>query len=341
MSKKPHVARQVRVSKNLCNYPLARDARQKQHWRRSAPKGTCWYCELPGDDRIQWWLPYNIDPQIRHCPTAFDINLLLRLLAHAQQHIAHKIRFGSHAEVLRLLQVPVNHRYRQHLRHALRLWRHLSLRHRHWHKVGQGAIPVKLAPPIERLFTQHGLRLTLNRQWIRLGKDYFSKIVLPLPNDAATQNLILLLSCHLREQCFIAPELDPLPEVQRFDMKPQSTRIYCDKIGLQRDERTRQLRRIIEGPARRYYEKQGITLLGRFRGDKVGLTFLVEPKPDTPAPAKAVPIKTDAAIPRLKMKEKPKPDKPKLIWVMEGGHGRWMREYPDGRWDEVDPWEAV
>lgn len=119
------IARKIlraRVSKQLMNYPLARDIRTAQPWRRSKPIGTWWLCALPGDPRIEFRLRGDTDEQLRHCPTPFEVNVLLLVLAQAEQLEQTQISFASDSAMLRELKIGIDSNTRRRLRDALCYW---------------------------------------------------------------------------------------------------------------------------------------------------------------------------------------------------------------------------
>src|SRR5262249_46870421 len=99
------VWRQLKLNKNLCNYPIARSARSQGRWR-SDHHG--YWCQLPGEDCIELALPSDTPREKRRIPTGFDMNVLYRLLAAVQEAAPERVlhlRFSSRAAFLRELHL--------------------------------------------------------------------------------------------------------------------------------------------------------------------------------------------------------------------------------------------
>ena len=184
----------AQVDRNLMNYPLARDPRVKASWSKSSKTGR-WFCDLPGDKRIRLWLAHGAHARLKRLPSAFDVNVLLLVLARAQIQGDPVVTFPSRAAIFQALGLSVNRaRYRERVDAALELWSAMSIR-MPWH-------PHKktMPPPIEVTCSKgSSLTVTVSEAWRDLGKKktgYFKQVPLPLPHDAATQNLVLsLLTC--------------------------------------------------------------------------------------------------------------------------------------------------
>ena len=213
----------AQVDRNLMNYPLARDLRVKASWSKSSKTGR-WFCDLPGDKRIRLWLAHGAHARLKRLPSAFDVNVLLLVLARAQIQGDPVVTFPSRAAIFHSLGLSVNRaRYRERVDAALELWSAMSIR-MPWH-------PHKktMPPPIEVTRSKgSSFTVTVSVAWRDLGKKktgYFKQVPLPLPHDAATQNLVLsLLTC-------VSEEFDGDGEIMRRT-SPRNKVNLCRKIGL-------------------------------------------------------------------------------------------------------------
>jgi hypothetical protein len=184
----------LRLNRNFMNYPLARSAKTKPNWRKDKDG---WWCRLPGDDRIELSLP-EAHRTLRRCPTAFDMNVLFRLLAaiqEAQPQRTERVRFASVAAALRDLHLSAHSENGLRLISALELWGQMSIRLENWYE-DRDHIARHLPPPIERAdLSGNSIVLTLNREWVRLAlsKRYYESLPLPLPSEATAQNMVLML----------------------------------------------------------------------------------------------------------------------------------------------------
>lgn len=139
-------------------------------------------------------LAHGADAQLKRLPSAFDVNVLLLVLAYAQIQRNPVVTFPSRAEILHSLGLHMN---REHVRArvdaALDLWSVLTMQ-MPWHPDHKKTMP----PPIEVPCREgNSFAVTVNVDWRGLGKEgYFKQVPMPLPHDAATQNLVLyLLTC--------------------------------------------------------------------------------------------------------------------------------------------------
>ena len=181
----------AQVNRNLMNFPLARVSTVPASWSKS--KTGCWFCDLPGEDRIRLSLAHGADARLRRLPSAFDVNVLLLVLAHTQIHGDHVVTFPSRNEIFHSLGLHRNTaQYRKSVDAALALWSALTIQ-MPWHPHHKKTMP----PPIEVMCSKgSSLTVTVTLAWRDLGKEetgYFKQVPLPLPHDAATQNLVLRL----------------------------------------------------------------------------------------------------------------------------------------------------
>src|ERR1700683_5483204 len=122
----------VRASKQLLGYPIARDRRTRQDWHPSEPTGKYRLCNLPGDEeeRIQFRLPAECDERLRHCPTPFDLGVLLLVLARAQQMKKQRASFDSCKAMLLAMGYEKDGDGYHRLQEALLYWCDLSIRYK-------------------------------------------------------------------------------------------------------------------------------------------------------------------------------------------------------------------
>jgi hypothetical protein len=257
------------------NYPIARDVRLKLRWRKSESTGR-WLCDVPGADQIQLRLPGDVPSYARRCPSALAVNVLFLLLGEAKKCGTATIEFASTASILRLLGYGVEARNRQKVKEALTLWSDLMIRFNEWYvptryryveKDGTAfdvwrkgrqpkfvAEPERVArqlpPPIRSLDLKgRRIQIVIDSEWIKFGRSYFTRVSLPLPREAAAQNLVLaLLTSHSWTGDY--------GEKQTYH---RWVRKLCRKIGLNHGDRNLSLERAID-VARDWFERRGIDL---------------------------------------------------------------------------------
>jgi hypothetical protein len=207
------------VNRNLMNYPLARDARITTAWRPSQPSKKYQVCDLPGSDRVRLRLNADANPSLRRCPTGFDINVLLLLLTRARMSKEPVIHWRSRAEVLATLGIStINSRERRRLAASLEYWAAISIHFPRWYAGAKQGYHIKnlLPPPIRRITSKNGeTQITLAGQWTGLIRRRFVNVPLPLPQQAAAQNLVLWLLVAYAEPS----KLNPLDEEQTVNWR--------------------------------------------------------------------------------------------------------------------------
>jgi hypothetical protein len=188
----------LRLNKNLCHFPLARDARLRLRWRRL--KGGSWFCDLSDDDRdprIRFVLPRDADASLRRAPTGFDTCVLFALLAEVQLAKLARVKFGSGAEVLRRAGLCADTRGKRRLYDALAYWSVVKIWFQRWYVAREGHASLKLLPPIRSLkWRGRRLVVVLDGEWVRIALDrsYYARVPLELLSPAASeQNLVLWL----------------------------------------------------------------------------------------------------------------------------------------------------
>lgn len=267
------------LDKNLCNFPLARDARVNRNvrWFRGKRTGD-WRAELPGEPNIELRFRSEVRRSLRRCPTALDINVLLTAIAAATRDNGNEVRFESCSEIVRAVGLSVDKDSLRRVREALGYWSvaricfdnwyspncftYLDAEGRSFSKSAKGLQqkrtkrsargPRKLPPPVEWLEWQsRGVRVRINREWCEMQQRYFEKIPLPLPRNAAAQNLILCLLVSMLRYDSRENRTDP-----HFTY-PRKVRRLCRKIGLNHSTRNRVLRHVIDDAAAWFRQNGG------------------------------------------------------------------------------------
>jgi hypothetical protein len=211
LASKRLIWRQLKLNKNLCNYPIARSARTKGRWR---PDDHGPWCRLPGEDRIELALPPGTPREKHRIPTGFDMNVLYRLLAAEQEAaperaVRHLVFFRSRAAFLRELHLTNTEKNYRRLLESFGLWSRLSIHFvscperglkAPWHVPSskdhpEGRRIAKSLPPPIRRFERRDREIVvqLHEDWIDLAKPerYFAQIPFPLPHEATVQNMAL------------------------------------------------------------------------------------------------------------------------------------------------------
>ncbi len=268
--RKPH----VRINKNLCNRPLARDRRTRAKWKYNK-KHERWWCDLPGTKYVR--LRFPSDAQLR-LPDGFDIAVLFLILRKARVNRSRKVKFASQNAMLRGIGRPVRVRNRRRLQQSLTLWAQLSIRWQEWYREaqyenrGDGSwsergfylrpdrvkikdaerIRLVLPPPIERL---RSLDIVVSQAWLEYGA-FEVRVDFPLPMRAAVQNLVLALLAH--------------PTAER------KLRSWCRTAGINHSKRNIRLPRIVAEVSKWFEQHKGKTVLLRTKNGKYSF-IMVDP----------------------------------------------------------------
>lgn len=197
MTKQRNVHVPVKLNRNFLNFPLARDQRTKAEWFQDSKTGN-WAADLPGEGRdirrIRLMLPATASAPMRRCPSALDINVLFQLLAEVQRKGAtRQIEFSSLAALLRRVGLPARDRERARVEASVMHWTRLSISYQHWYRNG-GHAARSLPPPVEDAVRDgNQIKITLDRDWYNLAREkaYYEWVPLPLPRQAAVQNIVL------------------------------------------------------------------------------------------------------------------------------------------------------
>jgi hypothetical protein len=277
----------LKINRNLCNYPIARDAHTKlKNWRMGAKTG-CWICPEPGTKfpHLELRLPADVDPNLRRWPDGFDVNVIFGLLRLGKVRGTCELEFRSNAEVLEALGFTVGGRQHQALTRALELLPVLSVCFYQWYvpksKSHIRHIRRVLKPLIRPLERSPGrLHIKLNPEWLALTEDgYWVELPLALPNCAAQQNLILWL------RTAKTYESEGVKLTKR-----ESRRDLCRTIGVNHESRNTILGRTIKVVSEWFEQHRG-SIDADVKDDGL-ITFAIEyPKISKPSSRKRDEIK--------------------------------------------------
>lgn len=188
--------RQAQVSRNLHNYPIAR-SKMTRSWKWSKAKDGWWIGEAPRNIGFSIEMPPDVPSRCRRAPTGFDMNVLLWLLAEARDTGKVVISVPSYSQFLQQLDTIVDSYNRRRLKEALEYWSSVDLVFAKW-RLGKSYIEKRIQPPV-RWFksSEHKIEIKIDLAFIELSDGgFFRDVPLPLPNDEAAQNLILLVRAY-------------------------------------------------------------------------------------------------------------------------------------------------
>jgi hypothetical protein len=277
------------LNKNFCNYPLARDPRVKPEWRLD--KNTL-RAELPGDRRVTFEVPASVESTLKRYPTPFDVNVLCALLVQAKIDKSSKITFASYSEILRAMGFAVSSTNLHRLRSSIAFLSAVTIRYeRYWFagktiKMGepkydlrreqpwnagpykQGHRGAKRLKPLIEDFSDDddGIHLTLNSDWLKAnGTRFVARVHLPLPRDAAAQNVVL---------CALARRHDKAPRFQREQPEGHAAKLraFCRKVGLNHSRRTINLRSALNA-AQAYFTIHSRSLIWKIENRRLILVM--------------------------------------------------------------------
>jgi hypothetical protein len=248
----------VILNKNFLNYPMARDLRTIGRWRQGANTGR-WIGRLPGDNKIRYFLPTDVDPKLKRCPSAFDVNVLFLLLAESKKQNRNEIELPSRSYILRALGLGADSKNRNRLGEALALWSMLTIQFNNWYFPPEWSHRrmrqppkndvKKLPPPIRSVTLDQRVQITLNGHWLELDKIYYQKVPLPLPAGAAAQNLALCL-------------LVTMKAVKDTSLR-RRVRQLCRKLGLNHHERLQSLKHAYDS-VEKYFNRNHLRQLSDY-----------------------------------------------------------------------------
>ena len=187
--------------------------------------------------------------------------------------------------MLKDIGVCVDDYNRRRLRNSLELWSHLSIRHAHWYEATRYSLCTtreefeaearrrkhvrKLLPPLIRSVETDSrrVRIVVAEAWREIATHYYAQVKLPLPLNAAAQNLVLGLTTS-PPLCNSEPGLE-------IKCK-RSVRKLCRKLGLNHATRRRTLEHAIK-IAEVWFAERGIQLI-EMRRDGLIIFALSEPE---------------------------------------------------------------
>lgn len=269
-SEKPD-QRFVRLNKNLCNFPLARDPRVKLKWRRF--DSGRWYADLPGDEkRIRLILPADVHPSLKRAPTAFDMNVLAYLSSEASRRKGDQIAFPGRGQVLRALGLTLYSDNRRRLDASLAYWSTVTIEFSGCWYQAKERTTLRLEPPLDKVSPSRSLSFTVHfsaQWWDILNRTCFQAIPLPLPADAAAQNLVLA--------CVVSfTHSTSGPYHSGFSRKLGN---FCRKIGLDHNNSRQRLKRAA-AMAEKWFADHGGELVCRINIEKNDtIWFMAKPPP--------------------------------------------------------------
>lgn len=179
----------------------------------------------------------------------------------------------SRSAILRAIGLGADTANLRRVRAALQLWSQLSICFNWWHAQGKN-MKRTLPPPIGALdISRAQVTITVHKDW-RDNDGYIERIALPLPMNAAAQNIALCTSV----------QFGSTRTVQSLG-KWRSLTKFCRKIGLQHSTKHSSLQHALP-IAEEYYERFGGYLSHRIEGGRIN--FEVK-KPRKKPDAKARP----------------------------------------------------
>ena len=260
----------VALNKNFCNYPLARDIRSRDwHWLRD-PTTRRWHGNVydahKRNPRLELRFASDVDLACRRAPTGFEVNMLGLIMATAQRRNNASVTFNAQAEMLRALDHGIDTRNRELLQRALEFWQEITLRFGQWFRAGpqqQAAMAAwaRLAADVSgqgqtdgagvaaaRAFVcaqarRAGGGASPNPDWLKLHDAFFEKLPLPLPHDAASQNLVLAVLVSIKDR----ESHQGVQDKSVIYARPRGYRQFCKTIGLNHSRRGQVLQRALVG----------------------------------------------------------------------------------------------
>ena len=179
----------LHLNRNPMNFPLARSGRSKARWKWDERKDR-WWAALPQERRIRVRFPPGTK---RRLPTGFDTNVLQLLLAEARA--SNVVTLPTATVILRHLGLSSCSRERDRLLSSLRLLSRIQTSYLHWYLPHNDTGRMDLPPPIKSWKRERShLIVEIDPAWLALtAKSFSTNVPLPLPLNAAAQNLVLMI----------------------------------------------------------------------------------------------------------------------------------------------------
>jgi hypothetical protein len=214
---------------------------------------------------------------MRRCPSALDMNVLFQLLAEAQRtNATTRIEFASLSVLLRRLGLKERNRERKRVGSSIAYWSELSIEWQHWYEHrSRRPVVLTLPPPVED-GGRNGNRLwiKLHPAWYRLAQaqGYHLWLPLPLPPQAAAQNLALLISTQ-RSAEEDGDVVEPRPDDSRLT-RPMDRWWLARHLGMLHKQRNRVLDHAVDQVAQWFSAHGGeLKLVAARDGDDGKIAF--------------------------------------------------------------------
>ena len=268
----------VKLNRNFLNFPLARDTRAQANWAQDSTTGR-WSADLPGEGRKSHLIRLILrdkNEEWRHCPSALDMNVLFQLLAEAQRtNATTRVEFASLSDLLRRLGLEERDRERKRVVSSIAYWSVLSIEWQRWYVPRRRHVVHTMPPPVEDGGRDgHRLWIRLNPAWYRLAQaqGYHLWLPLPLPPQAAAQNLALLISTQ-RSAEEDGDVVEPHPDDSRLT-QPMDRWWLARHLGMLHKQRNRVLDRAVDQAAQWFSAHGGeLKLVAAPDGDERRIAF--------------------------------------------------------------------
>jgi hypothetical protein len=189
------------------------------------------------------------------------MNILFLMIAEARRLDRREVQFASRSEILSMLRLGVDAENLRKIIGSLELWSDLTIRFETWYFPGNKIDgrwhpgtrgPKKLRPPVRSFrVIGHRVRVVIEDSWLEKHPKYWERVPLPLPRQAAAQNLVLSLATSLKW----TPDDEGVPGEVTFAYK-RGVRQLCRKVGLNHTTRNRVFRQAIKA-AQVWFEANG------------------------------------------------------------------------------------
>jgi hypothetical protein len=277
----------AKLNKNFLNFPLARDPRTETNFRRDPDTELMWI-NLPGERNIGIAIPIGQSPEFYRAPNALDINVLAQIMSEAQNvkgrgPLVRWIEFASKRELVRRLGLTVQHNNWMRVEESLGYLLMVRIEFDRWYQHRRPRKPahrvkLTLPPPITN-FRWDGNRMgfDLNPEWAEMARaGYYAAMPLPLPSNAAAQNLVLLVMTSRTASSW------PSPSGKDTNAGyPRDLRKVTRRIGLNHRRRNEVFKAATEEAVAWFEEHGGSLEVHELPGDKIQIYWTM---PTIPRP---------------------------------------------------------